>query len=114
MEIIPMRPRYLKSVFLAMSFLGLAQWNEVTFAQSAEQLYERALAGTCTNCHGTDGKGVVDGGIPLINQLSSAEILTQLKAYKSGTLDGTIMPQLAKGYSDQQLTTIANQFGKKP
>ena len=108
-----MRPRYLKSVFLAMSFLGLAQWNEVTFAQSAEQLYERALAGTCTNCHGTDGKGVVDGGMPLINNLTSEQMLTQLKAFKSGVREGTIMPQLAKGYTDEQLETIANQLGKK-
>jgi cytochrome c553 len=51
--------------------------------------------------------------MPLINNLTSQEILTKLKGYKSGALEGTIMPQLAKGYSDEQLTTIANQLGKK-
>jgi cytochrome c553 len=40
-------------------------------------------------------------------------MLTQLKAFKSGAREGTIMPQLAKGYSDEQLVTIANQLGKK-
>jgi cytochrome c553 len=40
-------------------------------------------------------------------------MLGKLKAYKSGALEGTIMPQLAKGYSDEQLITIANQLGKK-
>ena len=59
------------------------------------------------------GKGVVDGGMPLINHLTSEQMLTQLKAFKSGAREGTIMPQLAKGYSDEQLEIIANQLGKK-
>ena len=111
-----MRAKYLKPAILLSIYIAISHWSSTALAQNtdASNLYKRGLAATCANCHGTDGKGVVDGGIPLINQLSSAEILTQLKAYKSGTLDGTIMPQLAKGYSDQQLTTIANQFGKKP
>jgi cytochrome c553 len=56
---------------------------------------------------------VVDGGMPLINTLTSEQMLIQLKAFKSGAREGTIMPQLAKGYSDEQLETIANQLGKK-
>ena len=79
----------------------------------ASNLYKRSLAATCANCHGTDGKGVVDGGMPLINTLTSEQMLIQLKAFKSGAREGTIMPQLAKGYSDEQLETIANQLGKK-
>jgi cytochrome c553 len=56
---------------------------------------------------------VVDAGMPIINNLTSEQMLTQLKAFKSGAREGTIMPQLAKGYSDEQLETIANQLGKK-
>jgi cytochrome c553 len=51
--------------------------------------------------------------MPLINNLTSEQMLGKLKAYKSGALEGTIMPQLAKGYTDEQLITIANQLGKK-
>jgi cytochrome c553 len=40
-------------------------------------------------------------------------MLSKLKAYKSGAQQGTIMPQLAKGYTDEQLTTIASVLGKK-
>jgi len=40
-------------------------------------------------------------------------MLTQLQAYKNGSREGTIMPQLAKGYTDEQLETIALQLGKK-
>ncbi|QWE17203.1 c-type cytochrome [Polynucleobacter sp. AP-Nino-20-G2] len=102
-----------KPIFIAGALIGLCQWSSASMAQTADQLYKRGLAATCANCHGTDGKGVVDGGMPLINTLTSEQMLTQLKAFKSGAREGTIMPQLAKGYTDEQLTTIANQLGNK-
>ena len=105
--------KYLKPILVTSALISLNQWSGLSFAQTADQLYKRGLAATCANCHGTDGKGVVDGGMPLINNLTSEQMLEKLKAYKSGALEGTIMPQLAKGYSDEQLTTIANQLGKK-
>ena len=108
-----MRMKHLKPIIVASALVGLGQWSSVSLAQTADQLYKRGLAATCANCHGTDGKGVVDGGMPLINNLTSEQMLAKLKAYKSGALEGTIMPQLAKGYTDDQLTTIANQLGKK-
>jgi cytochrome subunit of sulfide dehydrogenase len=108
-----MRVKYLKPILVASTLIGLSQWSGLSTAQTADQLYQRGLAATCANCHGTNGKGVVDGGMPLINTLTSEQMLTQLKAFKSGAREGTIMPQLAKGYSDEQLTTIANQLGKK-
>ena len=108
-----MQVKYLKPILVTSAMIGLSQWSGLSFAQTTDQLYKRGLAATCANCHGTDGKGVVDGGMPLINNLTSEQMLAKLKAYKSGALEGTIMPQLAKGYSDEQLTTIANQLGKK-
>ena len=108
-----MRVKYLKPIVVVSVLLGLSQWSALSAAQTADQLYKRGLAATCANCHGTDGKGVVDGGMPLINNLTSEQMLWKLKAYKSGALEGTIMPQIAKGYTDEQLITIANQLGKK-
>ena len=110
-----MREKYLKPAILAVFYIGFSHWSSAALAQNtdASNLYKRSLAATCANCHGTDGKGVVDGGMPLINNLTSEQMLTQLKAFKSGAREGTIMPQLAKGYSDEQLETIANQLGKK-
>ncbi|MDP3621119.1 MAG: c-type cytochrome [Polynucleobacter sp.] len=98
-----------------LTFLGLAQWSMMASAQNADatKLYNSSLAATCANCHGTNGKGVPEGGMPLINGYTSAQLLESLKAYKSGAREGTIMPQLAKGYTDEQLQIIANQLGKK-
>ncbi len=110
-----MRANRMKSTLVVGALMGLSTFAIVSQAQSADatKLYHRGLAATCANCHGTDGKGVVDGGMPLINHLTSEQMLTQLKAFKSGAREGTIMPQLAKGYSDEQLEIIANQLGKK-
>ena len=110
-----MSAKHLKTAFLTVAMIGLGQWSSSSLAQNAaaSDLYKRGLAATCANCHGTDGKGVIDGGMPLINGLTSEQMLAQLKAFKTGAREGTIMPQLAKGYSDEQLETIANQLGKK-
>ena len=110
-----MRANRMKSTLVVGALLSLSTFATVSQAQSADasKLYHRGLAATCANCHGTDGKGVIDGGMPLINNLTSEQMLTQLKAFKSGAREGTIMPQLAKGYSDEQLEIIANQLGKK-
>jgi len=110
-----MRAMHLKPAILFSLCIGIGYWSVSALAQNtnASNLYNRGLAATCANCHGTDGKGVVDGGMPLINNLTSEQMLVQLKAFKSGAREGTIMPQLAKGYSDEQLETIANQLGKK-
>ena len=110
-----MRVPFLKPAILMAMYLGLSPLT-AALAQNADatNLYNRSLAATCANCHGTDGKGVPNGGMPLINQLTSEQMLTQLKAFKSGAREGTIMPQLAKGYSDEQLETIAKQRGKQP
>jgi len=110
-----MRSIRMTSTLVAIPFFSLMTLCSTSYAHSndATNLYHRGLAATCANCHGTDGKGVVDGGMPLINNLTSEQILSQLKAFKSGAREGTIMPQLAKGYSDEQLQIIANQLGKK-
>ena len=48
-----------------------------------------SLAATCANCHGTNGVGVPNAGMPQINHLSPDAMLTQLKAFKSGARTGS-------------------------
>jgi sulfide dehydrogenase cytochrome subunit len=81
--------------------------GSVTQAQDASAA--RTLAATCFTCHGTDGRSV--GGVPpsLAGQ-SKAVMLQQLMEYKESKRPGTIMPQLAKGYTDAQLEQIAGYF----
>ena len=109
-----MRKKYLRPTYLILGLIGFSLLNGPTMAQisDANSLYKSALVASCANCHGTNGNGLIDASIPLINKLTSAQKLTQLQAYKNGTRNGTIMPQLAKGYTDEQLITVADQLGK--
>ncbi len=71
--------------------------------------FGRALAATCSTCHGTDGRSV--GGVPPgLAGRGRGELLQLLMDFKSGKRPGTIMPQQAKGYSDAQLEQIAAYF----
>ena len=110
-----MRSKSFKSGLFIIVFISIGQFCNLSLAQNADagNLYQRSLAATCANCHGTNGHGLVNGGMPLINEYTSEQILSLVKAFKAGTREGTIMPQLAKGYSDEQLESIANLLGKK-
>jgi cytochrome subunit of sulfide dehydrogenase len=69
----------------------------------------RSLAATCTACHGTEGRSV--GGVPpgLAGQ-DRNYLLQALKDFKAGKRPATIMHQLAKGYTDEQLELLATYF----
>ncbi|MGV7211250.1 c-type cytochrome [Oxalobacteraceae bacterium A2-2] len=71
------------------------------------------LAATCAACHGTAGATV--GGVlpPLAGQAQDA-LLASLRAYQDGSRGGTIMPQIARGYSDEQLRLLAAYFAAQP
>lgn len=104
----------LKVVGLSIGTVGLLSISGTAVSQtSPANINQLSLAATCANCHGTNGVGVPNGGMPQINQLTSEAMLTQLKAFKSGARSGTIMHQLTKGYTDEQLQTIADVLGKK-
>ena len=79
----------------------------------AQRLYNQSLAATCANCHGTNGVSVPGVTVPMINHLPESVMYELLMAYKTGKRTGTIMHQLAKGYTDEQLKTIASVLGKK-
>ena len=72
---------------------------------------EQCLAATCFNCHGPHG--VSRGAIPSLAGQPAAKLLDRLMAYKSGQLAGTVMPQIAKGYTDEQIKLVADYFAKQ-
>ena len=78
-------------------------------AHAQDPNYARNIAGTCTACHGTEGRSV--GGVPpsLAGQ-DKSYLLQQLKEFKAGNRPATIMHQHAKGYTDEQLELIAGYF----
>ena len=67
------------------------------------------LAATCTGCHGTRGQTAGTALPPLAGQSKEA-LLASLRAFRDGSRPSTIMTQLAKGYTDEQLEQIAAWF----
>jgi cytochrome c553 len=80
-------------------------------AMAQDRHLARNLAAQCANCHGTNG--VSQGGIPGLAGQSRSYLVAQMAAFKSGARTGpasTIMHQIAKGYSDEQIALMADFF----
>jgi len=88
--------------------LGVAN----VFAQEADPAVARNLAATCAACHGTNGASVT--ALPSLAGMSREEMVAKLREYKAGTRQGTLMPQLAKGYADDQIELAARWFAAQP
>ena len=75
-----------------------------------EALYVRALAATCANCHGTDGKAVAGGSVTSLAGLDKSYFLAQMAAFKNGTRPATLMHQISRGFNDAQIESLASFF----
>ena len=72
----------------------------------------RNLAASCANCHGTNGHA--RGDMHSLAGVDADRLSALLAGYKSGTQTGTIMQQIAKGYTDEQIRLIAAYFAAQP
>ncbi len=68
----------------------------------------KVWAAACANCHGTDGRAE-PGAISLAGQ-GKDDLLQKLLDFKAGKRPATIMHQLSKGYTDEQLAQISAYF----
>jgi cytochrome subunit of sulfide dehydrogenase len=66
------------------------------------------LAGTCANCHGTAGKS--NGGLPALAGLPKDTLVQSMRDFRDGKRPATVMHQLAKGYTDEQVLLMAEYF----
>jgi cytochrome subunit of sulfide dehydrogenase len=99
------------------SFAVAAQTSSTAPPDAAKQLLPAAvatttnpayLASSCTNCHGTQGKAA--NGMPSLAGLKADYIVEQMKAFRDGKRQATIMHQLSKGYTDEQIAAMAQYF----
>jgi len=68
----------------------------------------RNLAATCVTCHGKDATGTGTlAGMP------KDRITQTMKDFKSGARPATLMHQLSKGYTEQQVELIAEYFSQQ-
>ena len=88
---------------------SVASWG--AHAQDASiKLQTRTLVASCASCHGTEGRPADGSSAPVLAGVPKATLIAQLKAIKEGTRPATIMHQLSKGYTDDQIDRIATYF----
>jgi cytochrome c553 len=87
------------AALLALSPLAQAQ---------TDALQVRSWAASCAACHGTDGRA--QPGMVSLAGANKDDIVKKMLDYKAGRMPATIMHQLSKGYSDEQIVAIAGYF----
>ncbi len=75
---------------------------------AADPHLARNLAATCANCHGTNGNA--RGDMKSLAGVPADKLLAMLNDYRAGNLPATIMHQIVKGYTPEQLSLIAGHF----
>lgn len=102
----------IRRIALAAGLAGAALTSMATYAQ--DRNLGRNLAAQCANCHGTNGNS--QGGMPALAGRGKDELVRIMGEFKSGARSGpqsTIMHQLAKGYSDEQIALIADYLARQ-
>ena len=78
----------------------------------AQETAPRNLAAPCAICHGTEGRAATSDVVPLAG-LPREHIALQLRAFRDGQRQATVMHQLAKGYTDAQIDALAAWFSSQ-
>jgi cytochrome c553 len=99
-----------------MTVRSTAQWAACAIALAmplaptwAQDIHlARNLAATCANCHGTNGHA--RGDMKPLAGMSADKLLALLDDYRNGNQPATIMHQIVKGYTPEQLKLIAGYF----
>ena len=97
----------------SIAFVAFACIATAAHSQQEDPNVARSIAANCANCHGTNG--VSQGGVPSLAGQSKADLVRKMQDFKAGRTPSTIMTQLAKGYTDEQIDLAATFFAaQKP
>ncbi len=80
------------------------------WSQDSTTLHNRALAATCASCHGTEGRTIDGSAIPSLVGMPKSYMIMQMKAFKDGSRPATVMHQISKGITDDQVERLAVYF----
>jgi sulfide dehydrogenase cytochrome subunit len=68
----------------------------------------RDLAASCAICHGTSGMNA--GGMPNLAGQQKTNLVQQLRDFRDGKRAATIMHQIAKGLTEEQIDAVAGYW----
>ena len=93
-------------VLTALVLTSIAFWAKAAAPDDKAQV--RSLAASCASCHGT--AGVAQPGMESLAGQSKEDLLKKMMDFKTGKKPATLMHQLAKGYTDQEIEQLADYF----
>ena len=102
-----MRKQIAMAALIGSAALGLS-----VPVQAQDMSKIRYLAANCANCHGTDGRSV--GIMESLAGYDKEKFISNMKEYRSGDKPATLMHQIVKGYTDQQIADLAAYFAAQP
>jgi cytochrome subunit of sulfide dehydrogenase len=103
-------PRAARLALTALTTLSALTLAAPALAQDVN--LARNLAATCANCHGTNGQA--RGDMKPLAGVQADRIVAMMNDFKSGAMPATIMHQIAKGYTDEQIRLVAGYFAAQP
>ena len=98
----------MKKIIVGVLCLSSAITASLAQAQALSPSQVRSLAASCAACHGTNGQA--QPGMESLAGVNKDDIVKKMQDFKAGRKPATIMHQLAKGYSDDQIQAIAAYF----
>lgn len=73
----------------------------------------RAMAANCAGCHGTEGRAVAGKRDLSLAGYPRESFVRGMTMYRDGTRKATLMHQVAKGYTDEEIAALAEYFSKQ-
>lgn len=67
---------------------------------------------SCSGCHAA--KPGPDEIVPRIAGRPEGEIATAMRAFRTGDRDGTVMPRIARGFTEEESGAIAAWLSRRP
>jgi cytochrome c553 len=64
-------------------------------------------ASSCLGCHSVAAD---DGPVPALSTFTAEQIVTAMRAFRSGDREATVMDRIAKGFSDEEVHAIAQWY----
>jgi cytochrome c553 len=92
---------------LALALVAAGVLGTVAQAQAIDTR-ARFMAANCAYCHGPDGKS--RGAIPSLAGIDKAYFVDQMKAFRDGTRQNTVMSKHAQGYTDAEYEALGAWF----
>lgn len=99
-----------KKIVLARYLLGMLALCG-GLAHAGENTNNRNLAAGCAACHGTNGHA--EPGMVGLAGMDKNYLVMNMQNFKSGKRPATLMHQIAKGYSDEQIEQIADYYSQQ-